>query len=68
LNTLPGDFDSSGVVDDGDTAFLELFLAANGELAEDAPGFLPFLDANDDGVISESDAPFVGYHWGDVLD
>jgi thermitase len=68
LNTLPGDFDSSGTVDDGDTAFLELFLAANGELAEGTAGFLPFLDVNDDGFINEGDAPFVGYHWGDMLE
>jgi len=44
-----------------------LFLAANGELAEGTAGFLPFLDVNDDGFINEGDAPFVGYHWGDVL-
>ena len=69
LNTLPGDFNSDGVVNDGDAEFLEAHLAANGgDIAAGAPGFMPFLDTNADGLINENDATLVGYRFGDVLE
>ncbi len=69
LNTLPGDFNSDGVVDDGDAEFLEAHLAVNGgEIAAGAPGFMPFLDTNADGLVNENDATLVGYRFGDVLE
>jgi hypothetical protein len=69
LNTLPGDFNSDGVVDDGDTEFLEAHLATSGgEIASGEPGFMPFLDTNADGRVNENDAALVGYRFGDVLE
>jgi hypothetical protein len=69
LNTLPGDFNSDGVVDDGDAEFLEEHLSANdGEVAAGAPGFMPFLDTNADGLVNENDVTLVGYRFGDVLE
>jgi len=68
LNTLPGDFNSDGVVDDGDADFLEAHLGVSGgDIAAGAPGFMPFLDTNADGLVNENDATLVGYRFGDVL-
>jgi len=67
LNTLPGDFNSDGVVNELDTAFLREFLLANGALAHDSPAFLPFLDTNLDRLITEDDGALIGYNFGKTL-
>jgi len=67
LNTLPGDFNSDGIVNDGDTAHLRDFIAMSGEVAEGAREYLPFLDSNADGFINEADAGIVGFHFGNTL-
>jgi len=67
LNTLPGDFNSDAVVDALDTDYLRTYIDANGEVAEGAPEYMPFLDSNADGLINEADAGIVGFHFGDTL-
>jgi hypothetical protein len=68
MNPLPGDFNGDGVVDDGDTAYLQAYLEAHGgAVAEGDAAFYPFLDVTEGGLIDEADASFVGYHFGNTL-
>jgi hypothetical protein len=67
LNTLPGDFNSDGVVSDGDATYLRNYLVANGEVRSNSGLFIPFLDVNEDGVINEQDLAYVGYWYGTTL-
>ncbi len=67
LNTLPGDFNSDGIVSDGDAAFLRSYIAAHGEVRSNNAQFIPYLDSNSDGRINEQDLAYIGYWYGTTL-
>ncbi|MDQ3024484.1 MAG: hypothetical protein M3R04_08900, partial [bacterium] len=58
--SLPGDIDSSGLVDSDDLAELLLHVGLS---AGDA-GFKPWFDTDGDGMVTEADAALVGYAFG----
>ncbi len=65
ISTLPGDFNADGRVDSNDVHYLYMFLRDhNGRVEEGNPDFMPFMDANGDGIIDERDASLVGYRFG----
>ncbi len=55
-----GDVNGDGVVGQAD---LSAYIGKIG-LTSTAPGYIPFLDTNFDGTITEADASAVGYFWG----
>ncbi len=62
--TLPGDFNSDRNVDSADIDFLYSYLKENGTLVSFGhPSYLAHLDANQDLVIDERDASYIGYHY-----
>ena len=60
VEKLKGDFNGDGVVNEADLDFLRTRLW----LTPGDPGWIPYLDANRDGVIDELDAHIVGYNYG----
>lgn len=60
VEKLRGDFNGDGVVNSLDLDFLKLRLW----FTPASPAWIPYLDANRDGIIDELDAAIVGYSYG----
>ena len=61
--SLIGDLDGNGDVGQSDADLLPLVLG----LAEGMEDFYPWLDPDDDGVVTEADLALIGFGWGNTL-
>jgi hypothetical protein len=62
--SLIGDVDADGMVGDSDETALAALMGTD----ENAPGFLPWHDPNEDGVVDETDLSLIGYRYGNTVD
>jgi M6 family metalloprotease-like protein len=58
--SLRGDINGDGVIGPGDTEELKLHLGAK----RFKPGYEYWYDPNNDFLVSEADASYIGYYWG----
>lgn len=61
--SLDGDIDGNGVVGLSDQAALEPLIG----LTSASPGFQPWYDTDNDGIVTEADLSLVGYNFGNML-
>lgn len=63
IYSLIGDVNGDGVVNDDD----RLALITHLWLTAADPGYRPWYDTNDDGLVNEADLSAVGYHWDEAV-
>jgi M6 family metalloprotease-like protein len=61
--SLRGDVDADGMVGLSDVTVLDGLIG----LRSSDPGFLPWFDPDGDGVVTEADVSYIGYHFGESI-
>jgi hypothetical protein len=61
--SLRGDLNGDGVVNNGDASALKPLLG----LVRFGPGYEFWYDPDDDGIVTEADMSYIGYHWGEAI-
>ncbi len=61
--SLRGDVDADGLVGLSDVAALDALIG----MTDADPAFKPWFDPDGDGLVTEADLSYVGYHFGDAI-